>query len=136
VVFLGPEVVLSLKQLLAPYYDQNLLIFFALSLASLALVGWCDVALIIDALRSKNASPPADQGVPRTADWIVGMFALCLTAGAVWSTLASFYPLRRYHRVDILMFAAALAVPVAGFDVAIVAHAVKMYRGHRSQGTV
>jgi len=138
VVFLGPAVlaVLSPKQLLAPYYDQNLLIFFLLSLASLGLVGWCDVALIVDAVRSANASPPADQGFPRTADLIVGMFALCLMAGAVWWVLASFYPLRRYHRVDILLFAAAFAVPVAAFNVATVAHAVKMYRDHHSQGNL
>jgi hypothetical protein len=101
-VFLGPAV-LSAKQPLAPYYDRNILTFFALSVASLALVGWCDVALIIDARKSKDASAPANQVFPRTADWLVGMFALCLTAYAVWSILASFYPVHRFGNWGILL---------------------------------
>jgi hypothetical protein len=133
-VFLGPGV-LSPKQLLAPYYDRNLSVFFVLSVVSLALVGWCDVALIIDARKSKGASAPAEYKFRRTADWLVGMFALCLTASAVWSVVASIYPLRRYHRLDIFLFGAVSVVAVAAFDVAIVAHVVKMYCSRRSQGT-
>jgi hypothetical protein len=127
--FLGPAV-LSPKGLLAPYYDRNILIFFALSVASLALVGWCDVALFIDARKSKDVSVPANQGFPRTADWLVGMFALCLTAYAVWSILASFYPVHRFGNWGILLLVVG---SIAALDVAIVAHTVKMRRG--SQGT-
>jgi len=130
--FLVPAVP-SPKRLLAPYDDRNLLIFFVLSLAPLASVGWCDVALIIDALRSKGASRPVDQGFPRTADWFVGVFALCLTAWVVWSTLASLYPVHRYGNWERLLL---IVGTIAAFDVAIVAHAVKMYRSRRSQGAV
>jgi hypothetical protein len=130
-VFLGPGV-LSPKRLLGPYYDRNLLIFFVLSLASLALVGWCDLALIIDARKSKDASAPANQGFPRIADWIVGLVAIFLTAWAVWSILASFYPVHRYGNWEILLLVVG---SIAAFDVAIVAHAVKMYRSRQSQGT-
>jgi hypothetical protein len=126
-VFLGPAV-LSPRRLLAPYYDRNILIFFALSVASLALVGWCDVALIIDACKSKDASAPATQGFPRTADWLVGMFALCLTAYAVWSILASFYPVHRFGNWEILLLVVS---SIAALDIAIVVHTVKMYRGRR-----
>lgn len=130
-VLLGPGV-LSPKRLLAPYYDWNLLIFFVLSLASLALVGWFDVALIIDARKSKDASAPANQGFPLIADWIVGLIAILLTAYAVWSILASFYPVHRYGNWEILLLVVG---SIAALDVAIVVHTIKMYRGRRSQGT-
>jgi hypothetical protein len=130
-MFLAPAV-LSPKRLLAPYYDRNILIFFALSVASLALVGWCDLALIIDARKSKNASAPANQGFPRTADWLVGMFALCLTAYAVWSILASFYPVHRFGNWEVLLLVVG---SIAALDVAIVVHTVNIYRGRGSQGT-
>ncbi len=129
-VFLGVH---SANRLLAPHYDKTVLIVLFLSLVCLVLVGLCDIALILDSLRSKNAATLADQKFPRSADWIVGLVAICLTAYAVWSILASFYPVRRYGRWDILL---VFVVSVAAFDVAIVAHAFKMYRRHRSKGTV
>jgi hypothetical protein len=131
-VFLG-RAVLSPMRLLAPYYDRNILIVFVLSLASLALVGWCDVALIIDARKSQDASAPANQGFPRVADWFVGLVAIFLTAWAAWSILGSFYPVHRSGNWEILLLVVG---SVAALDVAIVVHTVKMYRSRRSQGTV
>jgi hypothetical protein len=118
----------SANRLLAPYYDKSVLIVLLLSLVCLALVGWCDVALILDSLRSKNAAALADQEFPRSADWIVGLVTICLTAWAGWSILASFYPASRFGHWEILL---VFVFSVAAFDAAIVVHAIKMYRSRK-----
>jgi hypothetical protein len=115
--------------------DTNILIVFTLCSVSLVLVGWCDVALIIDSRRAKSVPDLANQAFPRAADWIIGILALCLTISAVWSILSSFFPLRHYGRLDISLFAIVFGIVVAAFDAAIVAHAVKMYRGRRVETT-
>jgi hypothetical protein len=97
--------------------------------SSLTLVAWCDVALIIDLRNSSNVPVLAVRGFPRPADWMVGVIAICLTAWDVWSILASFYPVRIYGNWQRGL---AVDVSVVAFDVAIVAHAVRMYRNRRS----
>jgi hypothetical protein len=96
---------------------------------SLVLVGWCDVALIIDLRDSSNVAVLAVPGFPRLADWVVGVIATCLTAWVVWSILGNFYPVRNYGNWQLGL---VVDVSVAAFDVAIVAHAVRMYRNRRS----
>ena len=115
--------------------DTNIVVVLTLCLVSLVLVGWCDVALIIDSHRSRNAPIPAKPRFPGAADWIVGIFALCLSVLAGWSILKSFYLFHHYGRLDISLFAVVFGVVVAAFDAAIVADAVKTYRSGRSQGT-
>ncbi len=122
-VFLGPPVLRRPRSL-----DGNVLVLLALCLLSLVLVGWCDVALIIDSRRSKNASASANREFPRAADWIVGAVALCLTGYAVWPIHAIFDPVRRHGDWEIALL---FVVSVAAFDTALARHAVKTFRARR-----
>jgi hypothetical protein len=101
------------------------IVVFLLFMASLVLVCWCDVALIMDAFRSKNSPAFTGQEFPTIADWIIGIIAACLTAWEVWSILARFYAGRPTGNWLLLV---ALAVCVAAFDIAFVVHTVRTFR--------
>jgi hypothetical protein len=121
---LGPFILWP-SRLLERSFQQVL----AFGILSLLLVGWCDVALIIDSRRSSNVPVLAVPGFPRSADWIIGIVAICLSVWDVWSILPSFYPVRNYGNWGLGL---VVDVSVAAFDVAIVAHAIRMYRNRRS----
>jgi hypothetical protein len=121
---LGPFI-LRPSRLLDSSFQQVL----AFGILSLLLVGWCDVALIIDSRESSNVPVLAVRGFPRPADGIVGVIAVCLTAWDVWSIVASFYPVRNYGNWQLGL---VVDFSVTAFDVAIVAHAIRMYRNRQS----
>ena len=113
--------------------NESSLIFLSLAIVSMALVGWCDVALILGARRVRKAPRPANERVLRTADWIVAAFAVYLTVVTVWGTVASFYLVRRYGRWDILLLGLPLTIAVAVFDTAIAAYVFQIYRARSRQ---
>jgi hypothetical protein len=110
-------------------YATAPLVAVSLFVASVGLNGWCDVALVVGLLRSKNAPALPDEQFPRWADWMVGVVAICLTTWVVWSALAGLHLIPRHGNWPVLL---AFVVSVAAFDTALVAHAIKMHRGRRS----
>lgn len=93
------------------------------------LIWRCDVALVIDLYKSRNAPALPDQEFPRPADWIVGVVAYFLTAWVAWSTLASLNTVPRRGNWPTLLL---LAGCVGALDIAFALHAVRMRRARQT----
>jgi hypothetical protein len=108
--------------------DYNIGLFALLGLAwgSIALVGWCDVALVVCAIRPRQDSASAQASFPRTGDWIVWVVATCMS-------LYTFWPLyRRVGGSSDLVIPLLLGPAIILFDVALALDAFKSSRGRRT----
>jgi hypothetical protein len=120
VVLFGPGVLLEQARLLPT--GSNIGISF-LFLVSTGLVLGCDVALVMEAVRSKG-----NQWVRGSLDWVVWIAAIALTAGCVWVNMIWTHgDALLAGRLDTLYRVGFDAV-LLFFDVAIIMHAVKTRR--------
>jgi len=97
-------------------------------IASIALVIWCDLVLVIDGVKRRERTSP-ETGLPRTADWIVWISALLFSAYASWGIPILFRVYKRgFDRPDILLTDTGIIAIAVLFDTALVADAVKVWR--------
>jgi hypothetical protein len=95
---------------------------FPLFVVSTALVCWCDVALVIDAFKSKG-----NEWARGRLDWLVWIVAAVLSAYCVWQSTLTVrsYRLNGGLRLDLILTSAALDALILFFDVALVIHAIR-----------
>ena len=103
-------------------------IVFPLSIASILLIVWCDVALLIDAIKTSRSRIIPGGESSRAMDVLVWITALCFSAysfaGIPFLVRAFNYG---FDRRDILLTDSALILIAIVFDVALVIDAVGMF---------
>jgi hypothetical protein len=100
--------------------DGMIFAIFALGALSTILLLWCDIALLLEALKTRGQRWERGR-----LDWIVWITAAILTAFCIWSVEGTMYAYKHYGQLDDLLFAAALDASILLFDVALILHAVK-----------
>lgn len=95
---------------------------FPLFVVSTALVYWCDVALVMEALRLRRT-----KWARGSMDWLVWIAATVLSAWCVWQTLDTVRAYQRLNglRIDLILNTVGLDTLILCFDVALIIHAVK-----------
>jgi hypothetical protein len=95
-------------------------------LLSAVLATWCDVLLVIDAVRLRKTPLTADRSFPRPGDWAVWFVFACMSILAFWWSGESVSASRRILRADILAQPLVFALVTGVFDVALVIQALKI----------
>jgi len=111
-------------------------VVFPLSIASILLIIWCDVALLIDAVKTRRSSIAPERFSLGTTDWIVWITALLFSVYSFWGIpflLRAFN--QGFDRLDILLTELALIFIAIVFDVALVIDAVKVWHARRTGAT-
>jgi hypothetical protein len=95
-------------------------------IASILLIVWCDVAFMIDTVKtSRNRNLP-ERRAPGIGDWIVWVSALLLSVYSFWGVpfLVRAYN-QGFDRRDIVLTASALIVMAVVFDIALMIDATR-----------
>ena len=114
-----------------PHYDLITVAFFYLSIATVILVSWCDVELVLDAIRLKRIAKTSGQRFSRSAEGFIWLTAFCLSFWVFPQILLDPLMYRnylRYGNVVNLVFPTLLQLAVITFDAALIIRAVKMRR--------
>jgi len=95
---------------------------FPLFVVSTALMYWCDVALVMEAIRLRR-----NKWARGSLDWLVWITATVPSALCVWQTLDTVQAYRRLNglRIDLILTTVGLDTLIFCFDVALTIHAVK-----------
>lgn len=131
-LFLGPQAFGALS-FFRSYIDLSHITLFALLLASLISVAWCDVALIVDAKQLKHIRRIEEYSFPLTGDWIVWIVAGCVSLVVIPGSVWGIFEYRRNERSDILAGGLVLGIVTLLFDLAIVRSAMKTRLERRSR---
>jgi hypothetical protein len=127
VTVLQMEIVI-LPELLANPWGGLGPVLTPLWIASIALIIWCDVVLVIDGVKRRERTSP-ETGPPGAADWLVWISALLFSVYAFWGIP---FLLRAYRhgfdRPDILLTDIEIVAIAILFDMMLVADALKMWR--------
>ncbi|MGA8299375.1 MAG: hypothetical protein WCB53_08775 [Terriglobales bacterium] len=111
-------------------------IVFPLSIASILLIVWCDVALLIDALKTSRSRTAPGGGCSSTMDVLIWITALCFS---VYSFAGIPFLLHAFShgfdRPDILLTGSALILIAIVFDVALVIDAARTFHAGRAGAT-
>ena len=99
-------------------------------IASIVAIVWCDVAFVIDAVKTSRGRTVPEKRSPGVGDWIVWVTALLFSVYSFWGIP---FIVRAYEhgfdRLDIVLTALALVLIATSFDVALVIDAVKTRTG-------
>jgi hypothetical protein len=131
-LFLAPQGISGIWSLPSTH-DINYLTLIVLALASTVLVGWCDIALVVDARRMSHVPGAIEQNLPRAADRVVWLAALCLSGLAGWYAYHAALAYRAYGRLDLLLLAILFGVAVVFFDIKLISNSIKARRIRRSR---
>jgi hypothetical protein len=125
VVTLSPEIVSEGATMLCAYHDSNLVLLYSLSAIATGLVCWCDVALVLEAFKSKG-----HQWTRGSLDWVVWTVAIVLSAWCVWTSMNAVhgYRLQGGLRLDLILTQVGMDAVMLLFDVALIILAVKTRR--------
>lgn len=125
--------IVEFAPILSRYHDFNIVAIFAVSLAPVVFLFWCDVVLVLEVRNAKYAESRADQQFPRPADWVVWMIALALTplAGSFGLGISTIHQLHGQQRILSSSIAMVIVVGVAWFDAALVLDARRRFRSKR-----
>lgn len=128
--------IVEFARMLSRNHDFNILAIFVVSVAAMVFLFWCDVVLLVDAIRVRHAEHRADQQFPRAADWVVRLIALALTplAGAFGLGALTTHQLHGMQKILSNAISMVLVVGVAWFDAALVLDArrrLRLNRAHR-----
>ncbi|MGB9234985.1 MAG: hypothetical protein WCC04_11265 [Terriglobales bacterium] len=105
-----------------------------LCIASILLIGWCDVALLIDAITDRRSRITPERGFSNAMNLLVWITALCFSAYTFWGipSLERVFFRYGFERLDILLTGLASILIAIMFDVALAIDAVKMWRAWRA----
>lgn len=104
-------------------HENAFVLMSSLLAISAVLVCLCDVALVIEALKSKG-----DKWTRSSLDWLVWIAALVLTTWCVWVDVPSVRAYQLQGSLNILVTTIGLSTVIAVFDIALIIHAVKTRR--------
>jgi len=121
VVPYGPAVIVSLLR--HPTGDSWIFSIFPLFVLSTVLVYSCDIALVIEAVKSKGI--PWSRGKLDPAVWAA---AAILSAWCAWEHRDIGYAYSHAGRFDVLVFALPFYAVIIAFDAALILHALKTRR--------
>ena len=102
--------------------DNGSFTILPLFVVSTALVYWCDIALVIEALRLRR-----NKWARGSLDWLVWIAATVLSVWCVWQTLNTVRAYQRLNglRIDLILTTLGFDTLICCFDVALIIHAVK-----------
>ena len=102
-------------------------VLLPLWIASILSIIWCDVAFVIEGVRTRRGQVPFDRRFPTTGDWIVWVTALLFS---VYSFSGVPFLVRAFKqgfdRHDIVLTALALIVIAVVFDVALMVDGMRI----------
>jgi hypothetical protein len=104
-------------------------ILVPLWIASILLIVWCDVELLIDAIRTRRSRTP-ESGFSGAMNLLVWITALCFSVYTFWEipSLERVFFRYGFERLDILLTGLASILIAIVFDVALAIDAAKMRR--------
>lgn len=111
-----------------------LFIFLLVASTSVLLVAWCDVALIVDARKSRHAAELAEQHFPSVGDWIVWAIAACISVPVVYG-IPAYFRLYRSATFNVFLPNLLLTVGIIGLDTALVISGIRTRRARRLRDT-
>ena len=108
-----------------------------LSIASILLIVWCDVALLIDAIRATRSRITPETGSSNAVNLLIWITALCFSLYSFWGIpfLARMFFRHGFERLDILLPGLASILIAIVFDAALAIDAVKVWRARRTGKT-
>jgi hypothetical protein len=113
------------------YHDSMILIFLFLAVATVILLSWCDVELVLEAVKLKRIAKTSDQQFSRSAEGLIWLVAFCLSVWVFPQIPLDPLIYRNYFLYGNLVnlaFPILLQLAVITFDAALVIRAVKMRR--------
>jgi len=99
-------------------------------IGSILLIVWCDIALLIDGVRTRRNRITPETGSSNAVNLLIWITALCFSVYTFWGIP----PLERvffrygFERLDILLTGLASILIAIVFDAALAIDAVKMWR--------
>ena len=114
-----------------PQYDFITVAFFYLSIVTVILVSWCDVELVLDAVRLKRNAMTSEGRFSRSAEGFILVVAFCLSFWVFPQILLDPLMYRnylRYGNLANLILPTLLQLTIITFDAALLIRAVKMWR--------
>jgi hypothetical protein len=121
------------------YPDFMTVGIFYLSIATVIIVSWCDLELVVEAIRRTRTPGMTEQRSSRVGEWLVRFVAICLSLWVFPQILLDFTAYRRYlretHLVN-LVFPVLLQMAVVAFDAALIIRAVKMRQKSSSERSI
>jgi hypothetical protein len=111
-------------------------IVFPLSIVSVFLIVWCDLALLIDAAKTRRSSTASERLSAGAGDWIVWVTALVFSVYSFWGIPFLFRAFNQgFDRFDILATALASILIAIVFDIGLLIDAAKMWRARSTGAT-
>lgn len=126
--------IVGFARILSRYHDFNIVAIFAVSLAPVVILLWCDVVLLLEVRNARYAESRADQQFPCAGDWVVWMIALALTplAGSFGLGVFAMHQLHGLQRILSSAIAVVIVVGAAWFDAALILDARRRFRLNRA----
>ena len=115
----------SVIKTLPSYHDNTVIGVFLLSVVSVLMLVWCDVALAVDAAGLKHSAGAGTQLSRSRLDWVVRIAALILSAYYLSLSILGVRAYRLHGDLDMLVTGVMLTCVVLLFDVALVVHAIE-----------
>jgi hypothetical protein len=119
-----PRVALQSLKLMIDGHGHLDLLMLILSALSTVAVALCDVALVVDAWKSKGNVKNASSN-KKSGQWVVGVVAASLTAWAVPAGVRAILNYPRIGRIDLILTPLAFVVPVILLDVRLITKMLK-----------
>lgn len=116
----GSKTVLEDAKMLGSIHDSSLIVMFSLAVVSVVSVLCCDVALVVEGVKSRR-----HQWVRGRLDWVVWISAVTLSAWCLWTGLLELGGNRLHDRRETPLATVGLDTAVLLFDCALVIHAFK-----------
>jgi hypothetical protein len=115
-------------QMLRLHPSSTVLALLSLTILSVLLLIWCDVALIADAIKHRGAPGTPEPRFSRAGDWPIWITAFCLTVWVFQASVRSLFSYRRTGHPDNLVLSLLLWSVIILFDTCLVVNAVKRRR--------
>lgn len=102
------------------YSDFNLFGIVELWVASTLLIGCCDGALLLDAVRSRRGRPASAEPAAGVGEWIVRLAAVSLSLWLLPASVLGLSVFRRHRRADLFWTSLAVGLVIVLLDLALV----------------
>lgn len=113
---------------LRSYQDVNFIGMVSLSLAAPFSVVWCDVSLIVDALRRGRTEAVSRQAGEVRSEWLSWIAAAVLSYSVLPGSVRAAVSYSRNGRLDILLMSLTVGAVIVSYDVLVVIAAINTIR--------
>lgn len=135
VLVLPMEILLLPEFMASPLVKQyaRVAIESTLWIASMCLIVSCDVALIMDAVKTRHNRIVAQRRLLGLGDWLVWTTAVCFTAYSFWGVPSLLRAYKHFNRIDILLVNLPVILILLMFDTLLLVDAVMIWRARGAE---